>query len=81
MVSFAALRRGPLQGLEPPDYPIAYDAGKALAGAARDEGGLAAQWAGQAGRSRGMPGRGAGQNAGGGVAEDQSGLATADTTP
>ena len=33
----------------PPDYPIAYDAGKALAAAARasGEGGFGAQWAGQ----------------------------------
>jgi nitronate monooxygenase len=43
--AFTALRSGPLQGLEPPDYPIAYDAGKALAAAARarNEGGFGAQ--------------------------------------
>lgn len=35
--------------LSPPDYPIAYDAGKALNGAAKaaGEGGFGAQWAGQ----------------------------------
>lgn len=35
--------------LEPPDYPIAYDAGKALNAAAKamGEGGFGAQWAGQ----------------------------------
>jgi len=38
-----------LVGLTPPDYPIAYDAGKALhtAAAARGEHGYGAQWAGQ----------------------------------
>jgi nitronate monooxygenase len=38
-----------LGGLELPDYPIVYDAGKALATAARarGEGGFGAQWAGQ----------------------------------
>ena len=46
---FTALKHGALKGLRPPDYPIAYDAGKALAAAARarGEGGFAAQWAGQ----------------------------------
>jgi nitronate monooxygenase len=42
----------------PPDYPIAYDAGKALAAAARaaGEGGYGAQWAGQgAPLARAMP--------------------------
>lgn len=38
-----------LQGAPRPDYPIAYDAGKALAAAARarGDGGFGAQWAGQ----------------------------------
>jgi nitronate monooxygenase len=38
-----------LKGLTAPDYPIAYDAGKALAAAAkaRGLGGFGAQWAGQ----------------------------------
>lgn len=42
----------------PPDYPIAYDAGKALHGAAKDRGenGFAAHWAGQgAPLARAMP--------------------------
>lgn len=46
------------QILAPPDYPIAYDAGKALNAAARaaGEGGYGAQWAGQgAPLSRPMP--------------------------
>ena len=44
---FTAL--GAALSLTPPDYPIAYDAGKALNAAAksRGEGGFAAQWAGQ----------------------------------
>lgn len=46
---FTALKTAELAGLNPPDYPIAYDAGKALAVAARamEEGGFGAQWAGQ----------------------------------
>ncbi|MGC1303284.1 MAG: nitronate monooxygenase [Caulobacteraceae bacterium] len=38
-----------LGGLAPPDYPIAYDAGKALnaAAKAKSDGGFGAQWAGQ----------------------------------
>ncbi len=38
-----------LRGLAPPDYPVAYDAGKALAAAARaqGDGSFGAQWAGQ----------------------------------
>lgn len=45
---FTALKDS-LGGVAPPDYPIAYDAGKALAAAARakGEGGFGAQWAGQ----------------------------------
>ncbi len=46
--------------ISPPDYPIAYDAGKALASAARAKGdsGFGAQWAGQgAPRARAMPAR------------------------
>jgi nitronate monooxygenase len=41
-----------------PDYPIAYDAGKALAaaGRAKGDGGFGAQWAGQgAPLARAMP--------------------------
>jgi nitronate monooxygenase len=47
--AFTALKDGVLKGLAPPDYPIAYDAGKALAAAAKaaGEGGFGAQWAGQ----------------------------------
>jgi nitronate monooxygenase len=47
--AFVALEHDALKGLAPPDYPIAYDAGKALAAAARarGEGGFGAQWAGQ----------------------------------
>jgi nitronate monooxygenase len=55
---FTALKDGALAGLEPPDYPIAYDAGKALAAAARGagHGGFGAQWAGQgAPLARAMP--------------------------
>ena len=46
---FTALKDAQLRGLAPPDYPIAYDAGKALAAAARakGDGGFGAQWAGQ----------------------------------
>jgi nitronate monooxygenase len=46
---FTALEDAELKGLDIPDYPIAYDAGKALAaaGRARGEGGFGAQWAGQ----------------------------------
>ena len=45
---FTALK-AELAGVPWPDYPIAYDAGKALAAAARakGEGGFGAQWAGQ----------------------------------
>jgi nitronate monooxygenase len=56
--AFTALKTGALQGLTPPDYPIAYDAGKSLAAAARaaGEGGFGAQWAGQgAPLARAMP--------------------------
>ncbi len=56
--AFTALKDGALKGVSPPDYPIAYDAGKALAAAARakGEGGFAAQWAGQgAPLARAMP--------------------------
>ena len=46
---FTALAAAALQGVAIPDYPIAYDAGKALAAAAKavGEGGFGAQWAGQ----------------------------------
>jgi nitronate monooxygenase len=47
-----------LEGLQSPDYPIAYDAGKALSAAAKAQGehGFAAQWAGQgAPLARAMP--------------------------
>jgi nitronate monooxygenase len=56
--AFTALKDGALKGLTPPDYPIAYDAGKALAVAARaaGDGGFGAQWAGQgAALARTMP--------------------------
>ncbi len=49
---------GQATALIPPDYPVAYDAGKALntAARARGEGGYGAQWAGQgAPLSRAMP--------------------------
>jgi nitronate monooxygenase len=55
---FTALEDAELSGLTVPDYPIAYDAGKALAAAARarGEGGFGAQWAGQgAPLARAMP--------------------------
>jgi nitronate monooxygenase len=46
---FTALKTTALEGVTPPDYPIAYAAGKALAAVARaqGEGGFGAQWAGQ----------------------------------
>jgi nitronate monooxygenase len=56
--SFTALAETALRGAPPPDYPIAYDAGKALATAAkaRQDGGYGAQWAGQgAPLARAMP--------------------------
>jgi nitronate monooxygenase len=56
--AFTALKDGPLRGVGPPDYPIAYDAGKALAaaGRAKGDGGFGAQWAGQgAPLARAMP--------------------------
>jgi nitronate monooxygenase len=55
---FTELKDAELKGLPAPDYPIAYDAGKALATAAkaRGEGGFGAQWAGQgAPLARAMP--------------------------
>ncbi len=55
---FAALKDTALKDVTAPDYPIAYDAGKALAVAARakGEGGFGAQWAGQgAPLARAMP--------------------------
>jgi len=44
-----ALKDAELKGLTIPDYPITYDAGKALSAAAKaqGEGGFGAQWAGQ----------------------------------
>ena len=47
--SFTALKDAELAGLAVPDFPIAYDASKALATAAkaRGDGGYGAQWAGQ----------------------------------
>jgi nitronate monooxygenase len=56
--AFTALKETALKGLTAPDYPIAYDAGKALAaaGRAKHEGGFGAQWAGQgAPQARVMP--------------------------
>jgi nitronate monooxygenase len=56
--AFTALKDSVLKGLKPPDYPIAYDAGKALAAAARasGHGGYGAPWAGQgAPLARAMP--------------------------
>jgi nitronate monooxygenase len=53
-----ALEDEALAGLTPPDYPIAYDAGKALNAAAKagGDGGYGAQWAGQgAPLARAMP--------------------------
>jgi len=55
---FTALKDAELKGLTLPDYPITYDAGKALATAAKakGEGGFGAQWAGQgAPLARAMP--------------------------
>jgi nitronate monooxygenase len=56
--AFTALKDGALKGVELPDYPIVYDAGKALAaaGRAKGDGGFGAQWAGQgAPLARAMP--------------------------
>jgi nitronate monooxygenase len=56
--AFTALKDGALRGVIIPDYPIAYDAGKALAaaGRAKGDGGFGAQWAGQgAPLARAMP--------------------------
>ncbi len=56
--AFTALKDGALRGVKIPDYPIAYDAGKALAtaGRAKGDGGFGAQWAGQgAPLARAMP--------------------------
>ena len=56
--AFTALKNAELRDLRAPDYPIAYDAGKALAAAAREkgDGGFGAQWAGQgAPLARAMP--------------------------
>jgi len=46
---FTALKDAELKGVPLPDYPIVYDAGKALAAAAKakGDGGFGAQWAGQ----------------------------------
>lgn len=46
---FTALKDAELNGVPLPDYPIVYDAGKALAAAAKakGDGGYGAQWAGQ----------------------------------
>ena len=55
---FTALKTAELSGVAMPDYPIVYDAGKALAAAAkaRGEGGFGAHWAGQgAPLARAMP--------------------------
>jgi nitronate monooxygenase len=55
---FTALKNSALRHVKSPDYPIAYDAGKALAAAARakGDGSYAAQWAGQgAPVARAMP--------------------------
>jgi nitronate monooxygenase len=56
--AFTALKDTALNGVTAPDYPITYDAGKALAaaGRAKGEGGFGAQWAGQgAPLARAMP--------------------------
>ncbi len=47
--AFTALKDTALKGVKIPEYPIAYDAAKALAAAAKakGEGGFGAQWAGQ----------------------------------
>ena len=58
---FTALKTAELKGVAAPDYPIAYDAGKALAAAARawGDGGFGPQWAGQgAPLARAMPAAG-----------------------
>ncbi|HUB84477.1 MAG TPA: nitronate monooxygenase, partial [Rhizomicrobium sp.] len=55
---FIALKDAELKGLTIPDYPVTYDAGKALAIAAKakGEGGFGAQWAGEGVvRARAMP--------------------------
>ena len=55
---FTALKNAELRGVALPDYPIAYDAAKALAKAAKfkGEGGFGPQWAGQgAPLARAMP--------------------------
>lgn len=55
---FTELAEATLRGTTPPDYPIAYDAGKALHAAAKacGEAGYGAQWAGQgAPLARAMP--------------------------
>ncbi|MEO2038223.1 MAG: nitronate monooxygenase, partial [Martelella sp.] len=55
---FTELAETSLRGATPPDYPIAYDAGKALHAAAKacGEAGYGAQWAGQgAPLARAMP--------------------------
>ena len=56
--SFTHLAEGPLKDVPLPDYPIVYDAGKALAAAAKTKGDgtYGAQWAGQgAPLARAMP--------------------------
>jgi nitronate monooxygenase len=56
--SFTALKDGALSGWDCPDYPIAYDAGKALnvAAKAKGDGSFGAHWAGQgAPLARAMP--------------------------
>ena len=56
--AFTALKDGALKRVTAPDYPIVYDAGKALAAAARakGDGGFGAHWAGQgAPLARAMP--------------------------
>jgi nitronate monooxygenase len=47
--AFTALKDRELKGVKLPDYPMVYDAGKALAaaGRAKGDGGFGAQWAGQ----------------------------------
>jgi nitronate monooxygenase len=55
---FTALKSAELRAVPMPDYPIVYDAGKALAAAAKakGDGGFGAQWAGQgAPLARAMP--------------------------
>lgn len=56
--AFTKLKDQELRGVTAPDYPIVYDAGKALAVAAKakGDGGFGAQWAGQGARlARAMP--------------------------